>query len=59
MSYTLPQDHITKEIKRLMDVLNESNQMLCDYWDTQLEDETIWNESTLMELYDDVETLIN
>jgi len=60
-SYSLPQEFIDSEIENALNTLYSTNEMVFDYWLTELyddEDEKLtenWTEGTMKELYKDVD----
>jgi len=63
-STKLSQDFIDSEIKNCLDSLYNTNEMLLDYWlselyinlDTKEQCPDSWNEENLQEMYDDVDS---
>jgi hypothetical protein len=59
-SKNFTQEFIDEEILQCLDTLYQQNQMIQDYWLSQLYDEDNqpiqqnWNENTLMQMYDDL-----
>lgn len=60
-SYSMPQEFIDNEIENALNTLYSTNQMLFDYWLSELyddEDQKVvenWKEENLKELYKDVD----
>jgi translation elongation factor EF-Ts len=60
-SYSMPQEFIDSEIENALNTLYSTNQMLFDYWLSELyddEDQKVvenWTEGNLKELYKDVD----
>jgi hypothetical protein len=60
-SVPFSQDLIEKEIENCLNSLYDTNEMLFDYWLSELFDDDVkmqenWNESNLREMYNDVDS---